>query len=66
MIEAATRTAPSTIHVDADAEQCSCGGDAAPFGHPLVYLRFNGATWVDCYYCGRRHAKPAYSEPERA
>jgi uncharacterized Zn-finger protein len=66
MIEATIRTAPSTMPVDANATTCTCGGDAAPFGHPLIYLRFNGATWVDCYYCGRRYAKPACSEPERA
>jgi uncharacterized Zn-finger protein len=52
--------------IAADAQFVFCCGDAAPFGHPRIFLRFNGAAFVDCYYCGRRHAKPAGQDAHRA
>lgn len=64
MIDSNNNTAP--VRFDADTQYVHCSGDAAPFGHPRVFLRFDGAAFVDCYYCGRRHAKPAYQEADRA
>ena len=37
---------------------CDGGGDA--LGHPLIYLLFDGHSFVDCYYCGERFAKSNY------
>lgn len=66
MTEPNTKPDMTPVRVDAGARHCSCSGDAEPFGHPRIFLRFNGATFVDCYYCGRRHAKPAYFERSQA
>ena len=42
----------------------SCDGGGGALGHPLVYLPFDGRTWVDCYYCGQRFAKSGYETPD--
>lgn len=44
-------------------ETVGCDGGGGALGHPLVYLRFEGKPNVDCYYCGRRFAKPSYTKP---
>jgi uncharacterized Zn-finger protein len=41
-------------------ETVGCDGGGGALGHPLVYLRFEGKSVVDCYYCSRRFAKPAH------
>ena len=51
------------IHVKAEDETAACKGDGGALGHPLIYLRFEGKTSVDCYYCSRRFAKPGYVLP---
>lgn len=50
------------VRVKPDAEVVGCDGGAGGLGHPLVYLRFEDRSAVDCYYCSRRFAKPAYFE----
>jgi uncharacterized Zn-finger protein len=52
------------IRVKAEDETVGCDGGGGPLGHPLVYLRFEGKPKVDCYYCSRRFAKPAYFESQ--
>jgi uncharacterized Zn-finger protein len=51
-----------TIRVDDAEESARCDGGAGALGHPLIYLPFDGGTFVDCYYCGRRFAKSRYLE----
>lgn len=46
------------IEVHADDETAPCDGGGGALGHPLVYLRFEGKPYVDCYYCSRRFVKP--------
>ena len=45
------------IRVDDADQSAGCDGGAGALGHPMIYLRFDGKAWVDCYYCGRRFAK---------
>ncbi len=51
-----------TIRVDDADRSTGCDGGVGTLGHPLVYLTFDGKQSVDCYYCGRRFAKPGYFE----
>jgi len=53
------------IRVKATDETVGCDGGGGALGHPLVYLRFEGKSSVDCYYCSRRFAKPAHFENEK-
>lgn len=48
------------IRAKATDETVGCDGGGGALGHPLVYLRFEGKSSVDCYYCSRRFAKPEY------
>lgn len=45
------------VEVRADEETVGCDGGGGALGHPLVYLRFEGKSSVDCYYCSRRFVK---------
>ena len=51
-----------TIRVDDAEPSAGCDGGTGALGHPLIYLPFDGRTFVDCYYCGRRFAKSRYFE----
>lgn len=46
------------VRVKAGDDTVGCDGGGGALGHPLIYLRFEGNTSVDCYYCSRRFAKP--------
>ena len=48
------------IRAKATDETVGCDGGGGALGHPLVYLRFEGKSNVDCYYCSRRFARPDY------
>ena len=50
------------IRVDEGEESVGCNGGGGALGHPMVYLLFDGKPSVDCYYCSRHFAKPAYFE----
>ena len=50
--------------VDDDTPDVGCDGGAVALGHPLIYLRFEGHIYVDCYYCGQRFAKSGYEKPD--
>lgn len=51
------------VQVDDGTETVDCGGGGA-LGHPLVYLSFDDADVVDCYYCSRRFAKARALKPK--
>lgn len=58
-------TKPREIKIVDDAlDEIGCDGGGGALGHPLVYLPFDGRTWVDCYYCGQRFAKSGYETPD--
>ncbi|MEQ8660802.1 MAG: zinc-finger domain-containing protein [Gammaproteobacteria bacterium] len=59
-------TKPREIRiVDDSLDEVACdGGGGGALGHPLVYLPFDGRTWVDCYYCGQRFSKSGYETPD--
>ena len=41
-----------------------CDGGEGALGHPLIYLPFDGRSFVDCYYCGQRFAKSNYESAD--
>jgi len=45
------------IQVAPADDVAGCNGGGGTLGHPLVYLRFDGKSSVDCYYCSRRFVK---------
>ena len=45
------------VYVDPVENSVSCSGVSKNLGHPEVYLTFDGATSVRCYYCGREFKK---------
>ncbi|MEQ8233506.1 MAG: zinc-finger domain-containing protein [Gammaproteobacteria bacterium] len=58
-------TKPREIKIVDDAlDEIGCDGGGGALGHPLIYLPFDGRTWVDCYYCGQRFAKSGYETPD--
>lgn len=58
-------TKPREIKIVDDAlDEIGCDGGGGSLGHPLVYLPFEGRSWVDCYYCSQRFAKSGYETPE--
>lgn len=59
-------SARDIIRVEQDDDVTACNGGGGALGHPLVYLRFEGDEFVDCYYCSRRFAKPGYREESTA
>ncbi len=58
-------TKPREIKIVEDAaKDVGCDGGANASGHPLIYLPFEGRSYVDCYYCGQRFAKADYETPD--
>jgi uncharacterized Zn-finger protein len=49
------------IQVAPADDVAGCNGGGGALGHPLVYLRFDGKSSVDCYYCSRRFVKSEQS-----
>ena len=47
------------VKVDETETTAGCDGGGGALGHPLVYLRFDGKSRVDCYYCSRSFVKPS-------
>ena len=45
------------VSVPDKATEARCDGGLGALGHPLVFLPFDGAEAVDCYYCSRRFIK---------
>ncbi len=45
------------VYVDLAEDSVSCSGVGNNLGHPEVYLTFDGASSVRCYYCGREFRK---------
>ncbi len=55
------------VKMDEAEDVARCDGGGGALGHPLVYLSFEAKSKVDCYYCSRRYAKPAYfREPQQS
>jgi uncharacterized Zn-finger protein len=45
------------VEVSEADETAGCDGGDGALGHPLIYLRFEGKPFVDCYYCSRRFVR---------
>ena len=52
--------------VDDELETVACDGGGGALGHPLVYLTFETADVVNCYYCGQQFAKARALRPKTA
>ena len=52
------------VQIKDDAVSVGCDGDGGALGHPLVYLTFETADEVDCYYCSRRFVKARALKPK--
>jgi len=47
----------ATTAIKLSDTEIACDGGGGALGHPMVYLPFGKASFVVCYYCGKRFEK---------